>query len=159
MDKKTATGLIILAFLIGLSLNMTGTAPETEMPIGIQSTGMAPSNWIPQEKIHVYRNYIQIDLKDAVWANFTDTKSMIPVLSTNSNAIQIKPKTNADIKTGDIISFRNKINQRRIIHRVIGMGYDSEGKYFITKGDNNIEEDPFKVRFEDIERIVVAVIY
>lgn len=159
MDKKTATALAILAFLIWLCLNAAETAPETEALLGMQTTGLAPGNWIPQEKIHVYRNYIQIDLQNAAWANFTDTNSMIPTLGSKSNAIQIKPKSPEEIRIGDIISFNNKINQRRIIHRVIGIGHDRDGLYYITKGDNNIEEDPFKVRFEDVERVVVAVIY
>ena len=151
MDKKTVIVLIFFAFLAGLSVN-NEVLPDTEMPLSTRNIGITPNDWIEQDKIHVYRSHIKIDLQNAVWANFTDTNSMTPVLSSKSNAIQIKPKYEEDIHIGDIISFRNKITKKRIIHRVIGLGNDSEG-------DNNPEEDPFKVRFENIERVVVAVIY
>ena len=45
-----------------------------------------------------------------------------------------------------------------IVHRVIDIGTDSEGTYFITKGDNNNIVDG-KVRFEDIEFITIGVIW
>lgn len=158
MDKKIVIVFVLFAFIAGLSANTT-ILPDTELPLGAKSTGLTPSDWITQDKIHVYRNYIQIDIPNARWSNFTDTNSMIPVLNSKSNAIQIKPQFEEDIKIGDIISFRNKITNRRIIHRVIGIGNDIDGKYFLTKGDFNSGEDGIKVRFEDIERVTVAVIY
>jgi hypothetical protein len=158
MKKSHLAGLLLIAFFFGFSINNTEITPETEMPAGV-GTGITPNDWITQDKIHVYRSYVKIDLKNAVWANFTDTDSMTPVLSSKSNAIQIKPEYEEDIHIGDIISFRNQINKRRIIHRVIGIGTDLEGKYFLTKGDNNPDEDNIKVRFEDIERVLVAVVY
>lgn len=157
MDKKIVIVFIFFAFFVGLSVN-NKVLPETETPIG-KSTGITPNDWIEQDKIHVYKNYIRIDLSDARWANFTDTNSMTPVLGSKSNAIQIKPKYEEDIHIGDIISFRSKITKKRIIHRVIGIGTDSEGKYFITQGDANPDEDGIKVRFEDIDRVTVAVVY
>jgi len=156
MDKKIVIVLVFIAFLIGMhSKNL----PETEMPYGQVSSGLAPTDWIKQDKIRVYPNFVQINLRNAKWANFTNTNSMIPVLSSKSNAIQIVPEKPEDIKIGDIVSFRNEKTKKRIIHRVIGIGSDITGIYFITKGDNNKEQDPFKVRFSDIERVVVAVIY
>ena len=38
-------------------------------------------------------------------------------------------------------------------------GFDNEGWYAITKGDNNVVEDNWKVRFEQIEGIVIGIIY
>ncbi|MBN1644446.1 hypothetical protein JW851_00200 [Candidatus Woesearchaeota archaeon] len=158
MKKIWLIGLLLLAFSLGWAINDTEISPETEMPLGT-NTGISPNDWIKQDDIHVYRSHIEIDLKNAVWANFTDTNSMTPVLGSKSNAIQVKPQNEEDIHIGDVISFRNKVNKRRIIHRVIGIGNDPEGRYFLTKGDNNKEEDNIKVRFNDIERVLVAVVY
>ena len=44
-------------------------------------------------------------------------------------------------------------------HRVIEVGSDTAGGYYIVKGDNNPVEDSEKVRFAQIEGIVVAVVY
>jgi hypothetical protein len=46
-----------------------------------------------------------------------------------------------------------------IVHRVIEIGNDEDGWYAITKGDNNPTPDPWKIRFEWVRRITVAVIY
>jgi uncharacterized protein (UPF0248 family) len=46
-----------------------------------------------------------------------------------------------------------------IIHRVVKIGQDSEGWYAILKGDNLSQEDPEKVRFDQVQRVVVAIIY
>jgi len=160
VNKTTIIAIIILAFFAGFFANQEKIMPETEMPYpGILSTGMAPGNWVEQNRIRVYPHYIRIDFKNAKWANFTNTNSMIPVLSSKSNAIQVKPSSKDQLKIGDIISFRTQETKTRIIHRIIGIGQDEKGRYYITKGDNNKNEDPFKVRFKDIERVVVAVVY
>ncbi len=159
MQKAIVIGLIVLAFFMGYSLDKEAL-PETEMPYnGVVSDGLSPNDWISQDKIRVYPHYVRIDLRNALWSNFTNTHSMVPVLGSKSNAIQVKPKSENDICIGDIISFRTEKNKIRVIHRVIGIGQDTTGKYFVTKGDNNKEEDPYKVRFSQIERVVVAVIY
>jgi hypothetical protein len=39
------------------------------------------------------------------------------------------------------------------------MGYDKEGWYAVTKGDNTGMNDPDKVRFEQIKFVLVGVLY
>ncbi len=45
-----------------------------------------------------------------------------------------------------------------IIHRVVEIGEDEQGTYFITKGDNNFFSDG-KVRFGQIKYVTIGVIY
>ena len=45
------------------------------------------------------------------------------------------------------------------VHRVIKIGNDKDGIYFTTKGDNFWQEDPDKVRFSQVEGIVVGILY
>ncbi len=117
----------------------------------------APSDYLPQEKIHVYGNSIVLDIKDALWSQFTSTGSMIPLFDENANAVQILPENPDYINIGDIIAFRQK--KEIIIHRVVDTGTDEKGLYYITKGDNNILADTEKVRFDQIEGKIIAVIY
>lgn len=117
----------------------------------------SPSDWIKESQIKVYSDQVIISLNNPSWASFTNTNSMDPFLDETSNAIEIKPKSPEDIQPGDIISFRTELGI--IIHRVIEKGEDGQGTYFLVKGDNNTFRDPFKVRFKDIQGVLVAIIY
>ena len=119
----------------------------------------SPYDHIKENQIHVYDSRIIIDIDDPEWATFTDTNYMDPVIDYGANAIEIIPKTQNEVHVGDIVSYRSDYAEGIIIHRVIGTGYDSVGWYAVMKGDNNPEKDPGKVRFEQIQRIVVAIIY
>ena len=110
-----------------------------------------------QDQIKVYDDKIIIDVQGAQWANFADTNSMDPFLDEGSNALQLVPTSAEDIHVGDIVSYKK--GDSRIIHRVIYIGEDEDGTYFVLKGDNNPTSDPGKIRFEQIDRILFAIIY
>lgn len=56
-----------------------------------------------------------------------------------------------DLKKGDIISFKE--NEIVITHRIIDITDNDGEKHFITKGDNNENEDPGYVTADKIEGI------
>jgi hypothetical protein len=119
----------------------------------------SPSDWISENQIKVTKENVVVDIQNAVWATFTDTHSMEPVLSANANALEIVPTSTEQIHVGDIVSYDSKLVDGTIIHRVVEIGSDSQGWYATFKGDNLVKEDPEKVRWEQIRRIVVAIIY
>ncbi len=119
----------------------------------------SPSDHVKESQIHVLKDKIILDIKDASWARFTDTNSMDPVIDSGSNSIEIKPKTTEDVKVGDIISYHSEYADGLIIHRVVEVGEDSTGWYVRVKGDNLENKDPGKIRFSQIEGVVVGVIY
>jgi hypothetical protein len=119
----------------------------------------SPSSWIREEDIGVYSQRVVLDIEDPQWATFTDTHSMEPVLSSRSYAIEVVPQSADQINIGDIVSYKSKYADGIIIHRVVDKGEDSDGVYFILKGDNNDRVDPGRIRFEQIQRVVVAIIY
>lgn len=118
---------------------------------------ISPFDWIKQEDINLYQDGVSFNIDNPQWAIFADTNSMDPVFDSTSHAIEIIPKSAEDVHVGDIASYNT--DNGTIIHRVIETGYDSEGWYAMFKGDNNPIKDPDKVRFNDIRRIVVAIIY
>ncbi|MBN1157149.1 signal peptidase I [Candidatus Woesearchaeota archaeon] len=126
-----------------------GTAPEID----------SPSDWITEDQIRVYDDRVIIDIENPEWARFTDTNSMDPVFDYGSNAIEIVPEKPEQIHVGDIVSYKSKYASGTIIHRVIEIGNDEDGWYARMKGDNNPIEDPEKIRFGQIQRVVVAIIY
>ncbi|MCX6709821.1 MAG: hypothetical protein NTV63_02595 [Candidatus Woesearchaeota archaeon] len=130
-----------------------------EMLLGEPITKQAPADRISESQIYVFNDKIIINLKNAEWASFTPTHSMEPVLNENSNAIEIVPVSEDEIKIGDIISYESEYAEGTIIHRVAKIGNDENGWYCIAKGDNNPSEDPGRIRFSQIRRVVVAIIY
>lgn len=117
-------------------------------------------DWLTPDQVHVTRNRVTIDAKPGYefeTSIFSNTDSMLPVLDEHSQAIQVKPKSEKDIKEGMIISY-DAGPYGTIIHRVIRIGHDEQGWYAIVKGDNNPSPDPFKVRFSQIKHFLVAVI-
>ncbi|MFT4310304.1 MAG: signal peptidase I, partial [Candidatus Woesearchaeota archaeon] len=91
------------------------------------------------------------------WATFADTKSMDPVLDAGMIGLQIVPQHPNHIHVGDIITYKQ--DGILIIHRVIDIRHDTQGWYAITQGDNIPTPDPYKVRFEQVHRLLIGVLY
>lgn len=159
--------LLVSMFILGI-FSSTIYAKIVEKPTQFALSNLSdgrtdevasPSDWIKEAQIGVYSSRVILDIQNAEWASFTDTHSMEPVLSSRTNAIEIVPKTADEINVGDIVSYESEYANGIIIHRVIEKSYDDKGVYFIMKGDNNPEADPGKIRFSQLQRVVVALIY
>lgn len=118
-----------------------------------------PADRVPEKAIMVYSDRVVLDIQNAQWSTFTDTNSMDPVLDKGANAIQVTPKNPDDIQIGDIISYKSEYSDGVTIHRVVAKGTDEVGPYYLVKGDNLPNVDPGKVRFSQILRVLVAIIY
>jgi len=164
--------MVGVAFLAGWLLSGAGTTrgdaggqqlielPSLPERIAFTNGAKAsPSDRINESQIMVYGDKVVIDAQNMEWASFTDTHSMEPVIDKNSNALEMIPKNPSELKLGDIISYQAETDKYPIIHRIIFIGNDSEGWYATVKGDNNPVEDPVKVRFSMVKRVVVAIIY
>lgn len=119
----------------------------------------SPCDRISEDQIFVFSDQIIIDFKDAEWATFTDTNSMDPVIDFGANAIEYVPKNESEICVGDIVSYKSSFADGVLIHRVVEIGYDNNGWYAIMKGDNNAYRDPGRIRFDQLKRVVIAIIY
>jgi len=119
----------------------------------------SPADRIKEEQIRVSNENVIINIKGAEWASFTDTNSMDPVIDSEAHAIEVIPSSEDDIQVGDIVAYNSEYAEGSIIHRVVYKGEDEQGTYFVMKGDNNPTSDPGKVRFSQIKRVVVAIIY
>ncbi len=168
-DKKAfiKAFLVTLVFMLGfLSSNIYANI-NTERPANINTTTTngytdevpSPGDWIKESQIGVYNKNVVLSINDPQWSTFTDTHSMEPVLSSRANAIEVVPTSADQIQVGDIVSYVSDYADGYIIHRVIAKDSDDKGVYFTLKGDNNPEPDPGRVRFSQIQRVVVAIIY
>jgi signal peptidase I len=119
----------------------------------------SPTDRIDEDQIIVTNEKVVLNIKGAEWASFTDTNSMDPVIDEGAHAIEIIPTSEDDVQIGDIIAYKSEYAEGTIIHRIVFKGQDDKGTYFVLKGDNNPINDPGKIRFEQIKRVVVAIIY
>ena len=118
-----------------------------------------PKDRIKDSDINVRGSSVRIDISNANYRTYIDSNSMDPLIDIGANTIEIKPKYASEIKVGDIVAYDVKGYDYAFVHRVADIRNDAEGVYFVTKGDNYWQEDPDKVRFSDIEGIVVGILY
>lgn len=126
---------------------------------GVHRDVAGPRDRVSEDNIIVLPDRVVLTVEGARWSTFTDTNSMDPVIDVGANAIQLEPQTADDIQVGDIISYASHIVDGHIIHRVVEVGEDEKGWYCRAKGDNNPRIDPQKIRFEDIHRVLIAIVY
>ena len=118
---------------------------------------MSPKDRISQDQIQVFSDRVILNIEKPMWATFSDTNSMDPFIDAGANSIEVKPTSASDISEGDVISYYH--DDDLVVHRVIMVGEDSEGIFYVVKGDNNSRPDPELVRFEQVHGVLVAVIY
>ncbi|MBI3033598.1 hypothetical protein HYY72_00365 [Candidatus Woesearchaeota archaeon] len=162
LAEKITLGIIALmaGLLIGAHAHNILTGELTLNPLSGQTGSYekkTPGDWISERQIHAYEDSVTIDIPGAEAARFANTKSMEPAIDSNTNAIIIKPKTEAQIKEGDIVYYESPLG--KISHRIVHIGKDENGWYGIAKGDNSQTQDPYKIRFPQIKGIVIALIY
>jgi signal peptidase I len=157
MKNYVIFGIFLLGLLVG-TMSQIPVFASLEAPFGISEDISSPSDWIAEENILVYSDYAQIDVSGLQWAKFTDTNSMDPIFDEGANVLQKVP-LREELTVGDIISYGVNTSEYLTIHRIVEIGSDSDGWYVITKGDNNPTVDIGKVRFNQVEKVVVAVIY
>lgn len=148
--------------LVDTSVSDLIKSPSDDSPdsvIGSVNEVASPYDWVKEDQIYVYKDRVIIDFKNVQWASFADSNSMDPVLDSEANALEIVPDSPSDIHVGDIVSYKSEFADGSIIHRVIETGYDDDGWYAIMKGDNLDRKDPGKIRFEQVNRVVIAIIY
>jgi hypothetical protein len=144
--------IIVLVAVFILLLIFIGSAQSSSF------AAIAPNDWVREGNIEIYSDRVVIYVDNASISRYEDSNSMVPVLDSGVNGIRIVPEPE-DIHIGDIVSYEAGWIDGLIVHRVVYIGEDEEGRYYILKGDNNIREDPEKVRFEQIRYITIALVY
>ncbi|MBI5389902.1 hypothetical protein HZB02_00250 [Candidatus Woesearchaeota archaeon] len=156
---------IVLGALVVVVLSSLLVAPVQERPAPFRAIVLpdiaSPYDWVAENNILINPHAVSFSVPgyELGWASFADTHSMDPTLDATAHAIQIMPHGTADIHRGDIVTYRSSLSGQSVVHRVVAIAADESGWYVLMKGDNNPDLDPEKVRFNQIERVVVAIIY
>lgn len=141
-------GLVLGVFIGGFAEGYASNVPEK----------LSSYDHVEESRISLTGNSVFIDTNyDLRWSRFEDTNSMNPLLDIGHNGLEFIPKNVEDIHVGDVISF-NYLDEV-YIHRVVEIGEDEIGVYFVTKGDNNFNIDEGVRRFGDIEGVLFGVVF
>lgn len=163
MRKKLA--ILFLVFLLGVFTNEAYSyliKPNIELPFSVNEAKevVSPDDRIKTGDINVYPDFIIIKVDNSSISSYEDSNSMDPVIDKEANGIEITPKNEDEIKVGDVIAYKASwADNNLVIHRVIEIKEDRDGRYFVTKGDNSERVDPQKVRFEDVKYVLIGILY
>ncbi len=119
----------------------------------------SPADRIKDGDVRTFSDSVRIDISNAKWRKYIDSNSMDPLIDEGTTTIEIRPRYSSEVKIGDIIAYNMEGYDYAFVHRVVKIGNDKDGIYFITKGDNYYREDSYKVRFSQVEGIVVGILY
>ncbi|MBS3074496.1 hypothetical protein J4447_03510 [Candidatus Pacearchaeota archaeon] len=158
---KLRTIIVVLISLISGFL-LSQAIPQLNMiekplSLGITGSAVAPSYNIAPADITILPDMIIIKLSNASLSGYAATGSMLPVLNEDSKGIKIPVTSPEQLHAGDIITYRDKSGDL-VIHRIMSIGFDEKGTYYIMKGDNNIISDG-RIRFEQILYKLVVLVY
>ena len=145
------TGILVGALLI-LGINFINNSSNSITGNVILNE---PSNWLSEEDIQITDKQVIININDSSIISYSDVRSMEPYVNRDSMSIILQPEMD-ELEIGDVIIFQK--NGELITHRIIEIGTDYSGIYYITQGDNNEVSDG-KIRFEEIRGVVVGVLY
>lgn len=142
-----------------LALELSGVTAERNACVlqNVKELVVAPQSRVDISSVVISENAAMINVANLTPGIIAPTGSMYPLLQEDTIVLEQQPASHNDLLPGDIIVFEYK--DTRIIHRIVQVGWDDEGWYAMTKGDNNPLQDPSKVRFESVKGVVVGIIY
>jgi len=163
---KKQSAIILIAILCVLAI----LAPTVILATYgfCQDNHGTPSDWITSNDISGMYNLnthkYQVSIPNSpgnirVMGTFP-THSMLPTISDTSTVLILELEDKSQINVGDIVVF--EYESLTISHRVVEKGFDSDGLYFITKGDHNCDNDMDfcgQVRPEQVMGVIVGILY
>ena len=147
---------------------MDGYKPTVDIP--------SPRDIIPNENVIHFENQncitirlhkpnLPINREPDVWlTTVADTNSMDAMVDYGHTCILIKGQTRAEhralvqsLRVGDVVVYTNGTDN--ILHRIIEITTDEQGRKYKLKGDNNWAPDPYIIRDAHILWLLIGVIY
>ncbi|MEK6817072.1 MAG: hypothetical protein AABY09_05635 [Nanoarchaeota archaeon] len=150
--------ILITVLLLSAAALLIAYSSESAEAVNSYSN-QSPSDYVSEGQIRVYDDMVVLDIDEAKWVSYEDTGSMKPVIDVGANGLEIVPKSESELGVGDIVSYQAAWNENLVVHRIVEVGSDAFGTYYILKGDNNTGQDSGKVRFSQIKYKTIAIIY
>ena len=121
---------------------------------------ISPNDWVGYKQI-VYdekTKLLTIKLEPTVKIfSIADTNSMDGLLDIGHNVIATDNFDRSKLAVGDIVIYQ--IYTTKIVHRIVEIREDKNGRIYRCRGDNNINIDPYYLRDLHIKWLVLGIIY
>jgi len=118
---------------------------------------ISPQGWIDRSKVEFYKDKMVIRGKDLSYGILADTNSMDGVMDYPHTTINEKDFDRDSLKVGDIVSYNAGVGL--IIHQIIRIEEDAQGRLYTLQGINNHIPDGYLVRNSNIVSVMVGLIY
>jgi signal peptidase I len=82
---------------------------------------------------------------------------MDPTVDAGHTCILTSSYKPEELTVGDVVVYQAP--DRQILHRIIKIEQDSQGRRYTFKGDNNYRKDPYTIRDEHIKWLLIGIIY
>jgi len=153
--------VILFMFLLGVGfangIQYIHISEENPLSLTLIGSPTPPSSTLNSNDIEIHPEKIIINIPGASISRYAATGSMLPVLNEASKGIKIPVTDPEQLHIGDIVTYENTKGDL-IIHRIVSIGLDENGTFYLTKGDNNLAIDA-KVRYEQIKYKLIALVY
>ena len=118
---------------------------------------ISPNDWVSRDQIDYNEKLglLTIKLEPRVKIfSIADTNSMDGILDIGHNVIGTDNFDKAKLAVGDIVVYQ--IYTTKIVHRIVEITEDKNGRIYRCRGDNNIEVDPYFLRDLNIKYLVIG---
>jgi len=156
-NKLIWISFIVFFFIIGWFINSifnTLNIHDEKLLLGADEQ-ISPANRIEEKHLELSSEKLVINFPKIQLAHYSDTNSMDPIIDENSIGLEIIPESKEEIHVGDIVAYES--GNDLIAHRIIEIDNDGEW-YAIVKGDNS-ENNAEKIRFDQINYVLIGVLY
>ncbi len=119
---------------------------------------ISPNDWIKREDIGYNGEFLTIRLKPNVKIfSIADTNSMDGLLDIGHNVFATDNFDRSKLAVGNLVIYQ--IYTTKIVHRIVEIREDKNGRIYRMRGDNNINIDPYYLRDLHIKWLVLGIIY
>ena len=119
---------------------------------------ISPQGWVPYEDVSRRYDKVIIKGKKLVYGILADTNSMDRFMDHSHMVVCETDFDRGKLIVGDIISF-NAGTGSDILHQIIKIVEDGQGRLYTVQGTNNDRPDPYQIRNQHIKGVLVTLIY
>jgi len=119
---------------------------------------ISPNDWVKRDQISYDSGLLTIKLEPNVKVfSIADTNSMDGLLDFSHNLIATDNFDHAKLAVGDIVVYQ--VYTTKIVHRIVEIKEDKNGRIYRCRGDNNVDMDKWYLRDEHIKYLVIGILY